>query len=105
MCKLLEMRKMRTTAYHPQGKSQIENFHHTLKALLKTQLEEVHDRWDEHLDFCLMAYRSSIHSSTGYSPYRVMFGREITVPLDVMMADEETEEEEERIQYGEFTAN
>ena len=34
-----------------------------------------------------------------------MFGREIAVPLDVMMADEETEEEEERIQYGEFTSN
>ena len=75
-----------------------------MKALLKTQLEEAHDQWDEHLDFCLMAYRSSIHSSIGYSPFHLMFGREISVPLDAMMADEETEEEE-KIQYGQFISN
>ena len=34
MCKLLQMRKTRTTTYHPQGNGQIENFHRTLKALL-----------------------------------------------------------------------
>ena len=33
-----------------------------------------------------------------------MFGREISLPLDVMMADKETEEEE-KIQYGQFISN
>ena len=35
VCTLLQIRKTRTTAYHPQGGGQVENFHHTLKALLK----------------------------------------------------------------------
>ena len=42
MCKLLQIKKTRTTAYYPQCNGQVENFHQTLKAL-KTQLEEAHD--------------------------------------------------------------
>ncbi|KAK3705767.1 hypothetical protein QZH41_000594, partial [Actinostola sp. cb2023] len=85
MCKLLEMNKTRSTAYHPEGNGQIENFHRTLKSMIKTRVEEEPDRWDEHMEFCLMAYRSSVHSSTGHTPYELMFGREMRIPVDVMM--------------------
>ena len=31
----------------------------------------------------MMAYRSSVHECTGYSPYQLMFGEECTLPLNV----------------------
>ncbi|CAG2215711.1 unnamed protein product [Mytilus edulis] len=39
---------------------------------------------DKHLQLALMAYRSSEHESTGFSPSMLMFGREIVLPVDLI---------------------
>ena len=44
---------------------------------------ENRDDWDDLLPAVMMACRSSIHESTGFSPYRLMFGEECTLPMDV----------------------
>ena len=82
MCHLLQMHKSRSTAYHPEGNGQVENFHKILKAMLKARVEGNPKSWDDQLDFAMMAYRSSVHSSTGHTPFEMMFGREMRVPLD-----------------------
>ena len=38
------------------------------------------DDWDDLLPAVMMAYRSSVHELTGFSPYRLMFGEECTPP-------------------------
>lgn len=40
--------------------------------------------WDKHLPYVIMAYRSSVHESTGYTPTILMLGREEATPLDKM---------------------
>ena len=40
---------------------------------------ENRDDWDDLLPAVMMAYHSSVHESTGYSPYRLMFGEECTL--------------------------
>ena len=40
------------------------------------------DDWDDLLPAVMMAYRSSVHKSAGFSPYRLMFGAECTLPMD-----------------------
>ena len=44
---------------------------------------ENRDDWDDLLPVVMMAYRSSVHESTGFSLYRLMFGEECTLPMDV----------------------
>ena len=68
------IRKSRTTAYHPEGYGMVERFNHTLLQLLRTYTE-THDEWEHYLPFVLFAYRTAVHSSTGVSPFALMFGR------------------------------
>ena len=69
MCDWLGIQKTRTTPGHPQGNGQVERTNRTLVALLKCFALGSHPHdWDAHLQRSLLAYRATIHSSTGYSP-------------------------------------
>ena len=92
MCHLLEINKTRSTAHHLEGNGQIENLQKTLKSMLKARVEDDPQSWDEHLDYCLMAFKSSVNFSTGHTPFELIFGREMWVPLDMMMGRAENDE-------------
>ena len=52
----------------------------------RTCLMFVNDRrvnWHELLPFVMHAYQTSVHKSTGYSPFRLMMGEECSLPQDV----------------------
>jgi transposase InsO family protein len=85
LCKLLDIHKTRTLAYHPQSDGQVERFNRTCKQMLKTFVNENMTDWDDHLPLLLMAYRATPHESTGLSPNLMMFGDECALPLDVMV--------------------
>ena len=84
MCKLLGIHKTRTTPYHPQSDGMVERFNRTLAAMLSAYVSENHRDWDEQLPNVTMAYRSSEHETTGMSPNMLMFGREVSTPLDLV---------------------
>ena len=52
--------------------------------MLRGKLKGNQEDWDLQLQPCMMAYRSSVHESTGETPNMLMLGREIEVPLDVI---------------------
>eukprot|EP00731_Ephydatia_muelleri_P033914 Em0041g27a len=64
---------------------QVERFNCTVEANLTTMVGEHQDDWDKHLQKAVFAYRTSLHESTGYSPYFVNFGRSPVLPVDVML--------------------
>ena len=85
MCKLLGVTKTRTTPYRPQSDGQVERFNRTLLQMLRTLVREAQDDWDDLLPYVTMAYRSTVHESTGCSPNLLMLEREINLPLDVVV--------------------
>ena len=65
--------KSRTTAYHPQGDGMVERFNRSLLQLLRAYVD-TQSEWEHYLLLVLYAYRTSTHSSTGVSPFLLMYG-------------------------------
>ena len=68
------IKKTRTTAYHPQGDDMVECFNRSLLQLLRAYVER-QTEWEQYLPFVLFAYRTAVHTSTGVSPFELMYGR------------------------------
>ena len=92
VCKLLGVDKTRTTSYHPQSDGQVERFNRTLLSMLSKYVHENQKDWDLHLQKVVMAYRTSKHQTTQYTPAYLLFGRELRLPVDVMYKLPENEE-------------
>ncbi|MCG7878903.1 MAG: RNase H-like domain-containing protein, partial [Candidatus Thiodiazotropha endolucinida] len=80
---LLGMKKTRTTPYHPESDGMVERYNKTLAKLLSAFVNEDHTDWDQLLPYVMMAYRSSEHETTGFTPNYMMLGREVSVPIDI----------------------
>ena len=83
MCELLGVNKTRTTSFHPQSDGQSERNIKTLIKMLAIAADE-HKDWDEYLPYISMSYRATPQESTGFSPNFLMFGRELSMPVDLM---------------------
>jgi len=82
--KLMGIEKSATTAYRAQSNGGIERFNGTLKGLLWAYCQENPKNWLNCLDQVLFAYRTSVHSATGYSPYFLRYGVHPRLPVDII---------------------
>ena len=79
MCKLLGIKKTRTTPYHPESDGMVELY----KLFKSVFVNEEHTEWTQQLPYGKMAYRSPEPESTGLTPNYTMLGREISGPMDI----------------------
>ena len=84
ICSLLGIEKTRTTPFHPQSDGQSERNIKTLSRMIAMTTKE-QENWDEYLPFLSMAYRATPQDSTGLTPNFLMFGRELSMLVDVMI--------------------
>ena len=88
MCQLLGIKKTRTTPCHPASDGMVERFNRTLEMQLSKFADHNQRDWDLHIPFLVMAYD---HDSTGCSPSKMMLGREIKLPVDLIFGRPEEE--------------
>ena len=84
-CQAMGIRQIKTSPYHPQTDGMVERFNATLKTLIRKLTQNPGVEWDACLPYLLYAYRGTVHRTTGFSPYQMLFGRVMRMPLDTMV--------------------
>lgn len=79
------MKKTHTTPYNPKSDGMVERFNRTLIDQLVKSLLPCEGEWDSFLSQVAFAYNTSVHSSTGFTPYFLTHGREARTPVDVLL--------------------
>ena len=83
VCNVLGIEQIRTSPYHPQSDGALERWHACLKGMLKRSEVDL-KYWDKSLKYLLFAYRDTPHTVTGFSPFELLFGRDVKGPLSLV---------------------
>nr|CAN79110.1 hypothetical protein VITISV_001311 [Vitis vinifera] len=78
------IRHHRSSAYRPQTNGAVEAANKNIKRILRKMVETSQD-WSEKLPFALWAYRTSFRTSTGATPYSLVYGMEAVLPVETEM--------------------
>ena len=62
-----------TSFYHPESNAICERFNASIKLLITKNCQNRPTEWETHLASALYAYRTSCHSSTGFSPFYLLY--------------------------------
>ena len=81
----------------------IERANRTILYMLSAFVSDQQIDWDDYIPLVMMAYRSSVHESTGTSASKMTFGHEIRLPIDLVFGQPERENSEQV--YGSQYAN
>ena len=74
----------RSSAYRPQTNGAVEAANKNIKRILRKIIETSRD-WSEKLPFALWAYRTSFRTSTGATPYSLVYDMEAVFPVEIEM--------------------
>jgi hypothetical protein len=79
-CKPLRIKKLQSTAFHPESQGSLERSHRVLAEYLRHYVKDDQTDWDEWIPFATYAYNTSEHTATGHTPFELMFGRPSVLP-------------------------
>ncbi|XP_038050657.1 uncharacterized protein LOC119723850 isoform X2 [Patiria miniata] len=99
--RLLTIKQLTTTPYHPICNGLVERFNATLKKMLRRMCAERPKDWDRFLPALLFAYREAPQESLGFSPFELMYGRSVKGPLSILQDiwSEDTVDEDIKTTY------
>ena len=81
--RLLHIKPLRTTLYHPQTDGFVKRFNQTLKAMLLIAATKEGKDWDTLLPYLLFAYREVPQATTGFSPFKLIYEHQVRGLLDI----------------------
>ena len=90
MCIYMNIKKLRTSPYHPQTYGAVECVHQTLEQMIAKLDNKQHRKWPKHLGSITHAYNLTRSQIMGYSPYFLMMGCRPWLPIDLLFPTAQT---------------
>lgn len=87
LAELLELSgvsKSHTSPYHPMGNGTAERFNRTLGNMLRSLPPRSKHKWPQMVQSLTFAYNCTVHETTGFAPFYLMFGRIPRLPVDLV---------------------
>ena len=85
LCRQLNIRKIHSSPYHPEGNASTERSIGSVKTVLRSMCQArgipLHN-WDLLLEEATLAYNSTVNKSMGVSPFECMLGVNPQLPVD-----------------------
>jgi hypothetical protein len=72
---LLRVIRIKTSAYRPQTNGALERTHRVLLEYLRCYILENQTDWDHWISYATFVFNMTPHSSTGFTPHELLFGR------------------------------
>ena len=72
----------KSSTYRPLTNGAVEAANKNIKRILQKMVETYRD-WPDKLSFALWGYRTSIRTSTGATPYSLVYGMEVVLPIEI----------------------
>jgi transposase InsO family protein len=81
VCKLLKIQKLQPSSYNAQANGIYGRMHKSLIYMTSHFVNKDAKNWDKYVPYAVMAYRATPHCSVKYSPYYLVYGRDLRLPI------------------------
>ena len=71
-----------SSPYYPQANGQVESINRILKTMLQQMVGKHKLNWHVQLFSTLWAYRTTSKTATGFTPFQLVCGLEVVLPID-----------------------
>ena len=82
--RLLSIKRLTTTPYHPICNGLVEKFNGTLKRMLRRLCSDQPRQWHRFINPLLFAYREAPQESTGFSRFELLYERTVRSPIQIL---------------------
>ncbi|PKI07635.1 hypothetical protein CRG98_049587, partial [Punica granatum] len=81
LCAQFKIRHRNSIPYRPQMNGAMDATNKNIKKIIEKMMVNYKD-WHEMLPYALLAYRTSIRTSIGATPYSLVYGMEAVLPIE-----------------------
>ena len=82
VCTQFMIKHHNSVPYRPKMNGAVEATNKNVKKIIAKAIETYKD-WHEKLSFALHAYRTRVRTSTGATPYSLVYGMKVVLPIEV----------------------